>query len=156
VLAASIIRAIWNVGKLLPDYKAQQPRRQSSSYSPPREPEISPRNSLYFMEREVSLKRLQEPNTGPYPEPAKSSPQTQTHSFKLNFNVDLPSTPGSTKWLLPFRCADRCFYECFISPCVLSCPSYHSWCDDSNNMWLSVHIMNAPHYKSFSTLLLHD
>jgi hypothetical protein len=25
----------WNVGKLLPDYTAQQPRRQPSSYSPP-------------------------------------------------------------------------------------------------------------------------
>jgi hypothetical protein len=26
---------LWNVGKLLPDYTAQQPRRQPSSYSPP-------------------------------------------------------------------------------------------------------------------------
>jgi hypothetical protein len=33
---------IWSVGKLLPDYTAQHPRRQSSSYSPPWEPEISP------------------------------------------------------------------------------------------------------------------
>jgi hypothetical protein len=53
VLAAFIIRAmrnrpndegskyLWNVGKLLPDYTAQQPRRQTSSYSPPWEPEIS-------------------------------------------------------------------------------------------------------------------
>jgi hypothetical protein len=38
-----IIQAVrnWNVGKLLPDYAAQQPRRQSSSHSPPWEPEIS-------------------------------------------------------------------------------------------------------------------
>jgi hypothetical protein len=48
LLAASIIRVIthrkhlWNVGKLLPDYAVQQPRRQSSSYSPPWEPKISP------------------------------------------------------------------------------------------------------------------
>jgi hypothetical protein len=50
LFAASIIRAIaldggskhiWNVGKLLPDYTEQQPRRQPSSYSPPWEPEIS-------------------------------------------------------------------------------------------------------------------
>jgi hypothetical protein len=53
VFAASIIRGIGhcpedegskhlgNVGKLLPDYKAQQPRRKPSSYSPPWEPEIS-------------------------------------------------------------------------------------------------------------------
>jgi hypothetical protein len=33
---------LWNFGKLLPDYTAQHPRRQSSSYSPPWEPEISP------------------------------------------------------------------------------------------------------------------
>jgi hypothetical protein len=32
---------LWNVGKLLPDYMAQQPRRQPSSYSPPWQPEIS-------------------------------------------------------------------------------------------------------------------
>jgi hypothetical protein len=32
---------LWNVGKLLPDYTAQQPGRQPSSYSPPWEPEIS-------------------------------------------------------------------------------------------------------------------
>jgi hypothetical protein len=31
---------IWNVGKLLPDYTALQPRRQPSSYSPPWEPLI--------------------------------------------------------------------------------------------------------------------
>jgi hypothetical protein len=31
-----------NVGKLLPDYTEQHPKRQSSSYSPPWEPEISP------------------------------------------------------------------------------------------------------------------
>jgi hypothetical protein len=34
---------LWNVGKLLPDYKVQIPEdSQSSSYSPPWEPEISP------------------------------------------------------------------------------------------------------------------
>jgi hypothetical protein len=31
---------LWNVGKLLPDYTALQPRRQPSSYSPPWEPHI--------------------------------------------------------------------------------------------------------------------
>jgi hypothetical protein len=41
--AAPIIRAIhrlWNYGKLLPDYTAQQPRRQPSSYSPSWKPEM--------------------------------------------------------------------------------------------------------------------
>jgi hypothetical protein len=31
---------LWNVGTLLPDYTALQPRRQPSSYSPPWEPQI--------------------------------------------------------------------------------------------------------------------
>jgi hypothetical protein len=31
---------LWNVGKLLRDYTALQPRRQQSSYSPPWEPQI--------------------------------------------------------------------------------------------------------------------
>jgi hypothetical protein len=52
VLEVSINRAIishdegskhlWNVGKILPDYTEQHPGRQSSSYSPPWEPQISP------------------------------------------------------------------------------------------------------------------
>lgn len=37
----------WNIVKRLPDYPSQQPRRPSSLYSPPREPEISQkRNKL--------------------------------------------------------------------------------------------------------------
>jgi hypothetical protein len=38
---------LWNVGELLPDYTALQPRRQPSSYSPPWEPEISIRHELF-------------------------------------------------------------------------------------------------------------
>jgi hypothetical protein len=34
-------KILWNIGKLTPDYTAQQPRRQPSSYSSPWEPEIS-------------------------------------------------------------------------------------------------------------------
>jgi hypothetical protein len=39
---------IWNVGKQLPDYTAQQPRTQPSSYSPPWEPQISQYESRFF------------------------------------------------------------------------------------------------------------
>jgi hypothetical protein len=39
---------LWNVGKLLPDCKAQHPRRQSSLYSPPWELEISHETLVYF------------------------------------------------------------------------------------------------------------
>jgi hypothetical protein len=43
LIALMMIRGskdLWNVGKLLPDYTALQPRRQPSLYSPPWEPQI--------------------------------------------------------------------------------------------------------------------
>jgi hypothetical protein len=40
---------IWNVGKRLPDYAAQQPRRQPSSYLPPWEHKISLSEKILFM-----------------------------------------------------------------------------------------------------------
>jgi hypothetical protein len=44
----------WNVGKLLPDYTALQPRRQQSSYSPTWEPQILlSLNSVLFAENET-------------------------------------------------------------------------------------------------------
>jgi hypothetical protein len=39
------IKYPWNVGKLLPDYTAQQLRKQTTSYSPPWEPQI-PLNNI--------------------------------------------------------------------------------------------------------------
>jgi hypothetical protein len=39
---------LWNVSKLLPDYTVQYSRRQSSSYSPPWEPEVSVCTCLAF------------------------------------------------------------------------------------------------------------
>jgi hypothetical protein len=63
LLAASIIRAmnpddggskhLWNVGKFLPDYTEQQPRRWSSSYWPPWEPEISQILFIYGLFNDV-------------------------------------------------------------------------------------------------------
>jgi hypothetical protein len=38
---------LWNVGKLLPDYTALQPRRQPSSYSMLWEPEILLSNEMF-------------------------------------------------------------------------------------------------------------
>jgi hypothetical protein len=48
---------LWNVGILLPDYTAQQPRRQSSSHSPPWEPEVS-RRFLAYLTMLFPLNRL--------------------------------------------------------------------------------------------------
>jgi hypothetical protein len=46
---------LWNVGKLLPDCTALQPRRQPSSYSPPWEPQIQLR--WMFLQRIQSGKQ---------------------------------------------------------------------------------------------------
>jgi hypothetical protein len=46
---------LWDAGKLLPDYTAQHPRRQSFSYLPPWEPDISPVSWCLLLEwRETS------------------------------------------------------------------------------------------------------
>jgi hypothetical protein len=41
-----VSKHLWNVSKFLPDFTAQEPRRQPSSYSPPWEPEISQGNKF--------------------------------------------------------------------------------------------------------------
>jgi hypothetical protein len=51
---------LWNIGKLLPHYTAQHPRRQSSSYSPPWEPEIWLR---LHSQDSISTKRQNEKGT---------------------------------------------------------------------------------------------
>jgi hypothetical protein len=52
---------LWDVGKLLPDYTALQPRRQPSSYSPLWEPQILPENTLLntkLVNRALSTRHL--------------------------------------------------------------------------------------------------
>jgi hypothetical protein len=62
---------LWNVGKLLPDYTAQHPRLQSSSYSPPWEPETSAGcisvlayTNYIFFEMQTCSTEFNEPSTG--------------------------------------------------------------------------------------------
>jgi hypothetical protein len=58
------------------------------------------RNFPHFMEPLGSLQRLQQPATGPYSEPDRSSPRSSSHFSKVHFNIILPSTArSSTKWL---------------------------------------------------------
>jgi hypothetical protein len=49
VSRGTISKYLWNVGKLLPEYTALQPRRQPSSYSPPWEPETLLRFVITFL-----------------------------------------------------------------------------------------------------------
>jgi hypothetical protein len=41
-------QALWNVGKILPDYMGQHSKKKPSLYSPPWEPENSPCSSVFF------------------------------------------------------------------------------------------------------------
>jgi hypothetical protein len=49
---------LWNVGKLLPDYTAQHPRRHSFSYLPPWEPEILPNVIFFIVNIKLSFLKL--------------------------------------------------------------------------------------------------
>jgi hypothetical protein len=55
------------------------------------------------MEHEGSLLRLQEPATGPCPEPDASNPHIPPRFPKIHSNIILPSTPASSEWSLHFR-----------------------------------------------------
>jgi hypothetical protein len=50
------------------------------------------------MQPEGSLPYTQEPATCLYPEPDQSSLRPPPNLSKINFNIILPSTPGSSKW----------------------------------------------------------
>jgi hypothetical protein len=62
-----------------------------------------------FMKPESSICRLKGPATGPYPEPAESSPPTHTIFLYDHFNIIIPSTSWSPKWSLRFRFPDQNF-----------------------------------------------
>jgi hypothetical protein len=52
----------WNVGKLLPDYSALQPRRQPSSYLPPWEPQILLDSTSVLPAAELEVQTIQQFN----------------------------------------------------------------------------------------------
>jgi len=56
-----------------------------------------------FMEPEISLPHSQVPSTSSYPEPDQSSPSPSSYFLKIDLNVILLSTPGSSKWSVSLR-----------------------------------------------------
>jgi hypothetical protein len=114
------------------------------------------RNSQHFMEPEGSLPCSQEPSTGPYPEPDRSSP---THPISLRFisilstHLRWSSQRSLSLWL------SHQYPTCIPSPhsCYMPRPSHPPWLDHSNYTWRKKSTSTdyeAPHYAAFSNLPL--
>jgi hypothetical protein len=62
------------------------------------------------MEFDVLLPSLQDPATGPHPEPDGSDKRFQSNFPNIHFNIILLPAPTSSKWSLPSRNFVDIFY----------------------------------------------
>jgi hypothetical protein len=104
---------LWNVGPFLPDHTTQHPRRQSSSYSPPWEPEVSP-------EPWSSSSSSQQSANGPYPKPDEFRPHTPV-LFKIRFNIILYLRLGLRSGLLSSGYSTKILYAFLVSTVCATC-----------------------------------
>jgi hypothetical protein len=94
------------------------------------------------MEPEGSSTCSQEPSTGPYPEPHRSSPYhpiSLTSSLILSTHLRL----GLSSVFLSFWLSHQ-YAICIprlTRPCYTPCPSHLSWLDNSNYVWRGVQVM---------------
>jgi hypothetical protein len=90
-----------------------------------------------------SLPCSQQPTTSPYPEPDESNSHTANLSLKINFNIILPSTPRSSRWLLSFRLLN----QYFVRISRVSYMTYELWTAESGTVlppvWYCYFIVNA-------------
>jgi len=86
---------------------------------------------------EGSLPQSHVPATCPYPEPVRSSRCPTSHFLKIHLNLNLPSTPSSSKWCLSLRLTNQ--NPACTSPlphtCYMPRPSHSSRFYHPNNIW---------------------
>jgi len=87
------------------------------------------------MEPEGSLSPLQQPAVYPCPEPDQSIPCLPPYFLKIHFNINIPSTHGSSKWSLSltFPPPNPVCSPPLPSTCYMLRPSYSSRYNHPNN-----------------------
>ena len=107
------------------------------------------------MKPEISLPHSQVPATGPYHEPARSSPCPHIHLLKIHLNIIFPSTPGTSKWppSLRFPHQNRVYASPLPHTGYMPGPSHSSRFDHSNNTSFSSSLCSFLHSPVTSPLL---
>ena len=88
------------------------------------------------MEPKGSLPYSQVPTTCPCAQPDQSRPCHTSHFLKIQFNIILPSKPGSSKWhhSLRFSHQSPVHTSPLLHTCYITWPILSSWFDQPHNI----------------------